>query len=122
VFCGLNDELMQFREKDVDRIVSEVISLSSKYHVLNFRASDWIISRKSRETIFRKLKDLDVGIELFYETRSDMSKEEIVYQPPRQNLWVDSDFGSRGISLQGCLLRGAAIECGLKSCLPLIYT
>jgi ribosomal peptide maturation radical SAM protein 1 len=77
MFCGLNDQLMRFREKDVDRVVSEMTLLSSKYHVLKLLATDWIISRKSRGAIFKKLKDLDAGIEVFYETRSDMSKEEI---------------------------------------------
>lgn len=76
-FCGLNDGLMRFREKGVDRVVSEIVSLSSKYHVLDLAATDWIISRKSRGLIFQKLRDLDTGIECFYETRSDMSKEEI---------------------------------------------
>jgi len=76
-FCGLNDDLISFREKDVDRVVSELRSLSAKHRVLGFRATDFIISRKSRGPIFKKLSDLDTGIEVFYETRSDMSKEEI---------------------------------------------
>jgi ribosomal peptide maturation radical SAM protein 1 len=77
VFCGINDDLMAFREKDIDRVVSEMISLSARYRVVHLTAADWIISRKSRGEIFRRLRDLDLDIECFYETRADLSKEEI---------------------------------------------
>ena len=81
LFCGEAfgnpEESMRFREKDADRVISEILSLSAKYHVLRFHAVDLVISRTSRGAIFKKLKELDLGIELFFETRCDLSKEEI---------------------------------------------
>jgi len=77
MFCGLNVESIPFREKTVDRVISEIVTLSARYRIANFTASDWIISRKSRAEIFRRLSELDLDIECFYETRADLSKEEI---------------------------------------------
>jgi ribosomal peptide maturation radical SAM protein 1 len=77
VFCGLNEELIKFREKDVERVVSEIISLSRKYRTISLLATDWILSRKSRRSIFQRLRDYHVDIQLTYATRSDMPKEEI---------------------------------------------
>jgi len=77
VFCGINPDLMPFREKEVDRVVSEMIALASRYRVVNLTAADWIISRRSRGQIFRRLKALDFDIECFYETRADLDKAEL---------------------------------------------
>ncbi|MGO8926127.1 MAG: RiPP maturation radical SAM C-methyltransferase, partial [Limisphaerales bacterium] len=68
LFCANREESIRFREKDADRVISEILSLSAKYHVLRFHAVDLIISRISRGAIFKKLKELDLGIELFFET------------------------------------------------------
>jgi hypothetical protein len=77
MFCGLNTEAIPFREKDVERVITEMVTLCARYRVANLTASDWIISRKSRAEIFRRLAKLDLDIECFYETRADLSKEEI---------------------------------------------
>lgn len=77
LFCGVNEELIAFREKNVDRVIREMVYLSSRYRVVHLTASDYNISRKSRRKIFQALKDLDLDIECFYETRADMTKDEI---------------------------------------------
>ncbi len=77
LFCGQNETSMAFREKDPDRVISEIVYLSARYRVLSLHASDWIISRKSRAELCRKLRDLDLDLGYFYETRSDLRKEEV---------------------------------------------
>ncbi len=77
VFCGINPELMPFREKDTERVVQEMVTLAARYRVVNLTAADWIISRKSRAQIFRRLKELDFDVECFYETRADLKKDEV---------------------------------------------
>jgi hypothetical protein len=69
---------MRFREKDTDCVISELVSLMSRYKVLKMCAADWIISRRRRREIFTRLKELDLDIECFYETRADLTKEEIL--------------------------------------------
>ena len=77
-FCGLNRELIEFREKDVDRIIRDVVHLSSRYKATRLTATDWIMSRKNRTEFFQKLKELDLDIEIFYELRADFSKAELM--------------------------------------------
>jgi len=78
LFCGINDDLMRFREKDTDRVISELVWLLSRYKLLKLCAADWIISRRKRREIFTRLKELDLDLECFYETRADLTKEEIL--------------------------------------------
>ncbi|QNE04735.1 RiPP maturation radical SAM C-methyltransferase [Croceicoccus marinus] len=77
VFCGINEELLTFREKSPDRVVGEMLTLSNRHNVAKLTATDWIISRKSRNRIFAGLRDADLDLEVFYETRSDLAKEEV---------------------------------------------
>lgn len=77
VFCGINPDLMGFREKPVDRVVAEMISLAERYRVVNLTASDYIVSRKHRKELFSRLADLDLDIECFYEVRADLKKAEL---------------------------------------------
>lgn len=77
VFCGINPDLMNFREKPVERVVAEMIHLSERYRVVNLTASDYIVSRKHRKALFARLAELDLDIECFYEVRADLDKDEL---------------------------------------------
>src|SRR5579885_520865 len=77
VFCGINPELMGFRAKDVDRVIREIVTLSARYGVVRLTATDWIISRWHCNELFRRLKELDLDLEIFYEVRADMKKWQI---------------------------------------------
>ncbi|MBI3950747.1 MAG: RiPP maturation radical SAM protein 1 [Acidobacteria bacterium] len=77
VFCGINEDLMGFRAKDIDRVMKEIITLSARYGVVKLTATDWIISRWHCDELFRRLKELDLDIEIFYEVRADMKKGQI---------------------------------------------
>jgi ribosomal peptide maturation radical SAM protein 1 len=77
VFCGINPGLMSFRTKDVDRVIREIVTLSSSYGVVKLTATDWIISRWHCDELFERLKELDLDVEIFYEIRADMKKRQI---------------------------------------------
>lgn len=77
VFCGLNPDALAFREKGVDRVIQEIVALSRRYRVVKLAATDWIISRPQRARIFEELVELDLDLELFYETRADLTKGEV---------------------------------------------
>lgn len=77
VFCGINDEVMPFREKPVERVLDEMVALSSRYRVSKLTAADWIISKRQRKALFEGLASLDYDLQCFYETRIDLTKEEM---------------------------------------------
>jgi len=77
LFCGINKDLLKFREKTPERVVDEIMVLAHLHGVAKLTATDWIISRKSRVRIFELMRDQDLDLELFYETRSDLDKWEV---------------------------------------------
>jgi ribosomal peptide maturation radical SAM protein 1 len=77
VFCGLNEELIKFRQKNAGKIFSELLSLSSKYQILDFVVTDWILSPHEAKPLFNQLRNLPADLKLFYAVRPDMSKKEI---------------------------------------------
>lgn len=77
LFCGINADLLRFREKSPERVLDEIMVLSHLHGVAKLTATDWIISRRSRIEIFEALRDSDFDIEIFYETRSDLDKSEV---------------------------------------------
>ncbi|MGI6711605.1 MAG: RiPP maturation radical SAM C-methyltransferase [Bacillota bacterium] len=76
-FCGINSELLQFRPKDVDRVIEDIMTLSARYGINKLFATDLIISREHVDDFCTKMKELDYDIELFYEIRVDMTKEQL---------------------------------------------
>jgi ribosomal peptide maturation radical SAM protein 1 len=77
VFCGLNPAVLPFRPKSIERTVSEIVTLAERHRVTRLIATDWIVSREQRAEIFRRLQERGLDLDIFYETRADMSKEEI---------------------------------------------
>ncbi|RYE88068.1 MAG: RiPP maturation radical SAM protein 1 [Hyphomicrobiales bacterium] len=77
-FCGINSDLMPFRAKTADRVVEEMITLSARYGVAKLTATDWIISRWHCDELFERLGRLNLDLEIFYEVRADMKKQQIV--------------------------------------------
>ncbi len=78
IFCGLNDELISYRSKSVDRIVEDIVLLSSRYGVVRLNATDCILSHRQADELFERLIDLDLDVELFFEVRSSLKKEQIM--------------------------------------------
>ncbi len=78
LFCGNNEDLIEYRSKNVDRVIDDIITLSARYKADHLAATDWILSQKDCDELFRRLKELDMDIELFYETRPIMRKSQII--------------------------------------------
>ncbi|MDF0668793.1 MAG: RiPP maturation radical SAM C-methyltransferase [Nitrospira sp.] len=77
VFCGLNPDVLQFRSKSAERVVEEILSLRARYGVRRLLATDWIISREHRREVVARLAALDLDTEIFYETRPDLTRDEL---------------------------------------------
>ena len=76
-FCGINPEILPFRAKNLDSVIGEIQMLSQRYGVLKLTATDWIMPRSHADVLFQRLSDLKLDLELFYELRADMSKEQM---------------------------------------------
>ncbi len=76
-FCGLNGSSMPFRCKSADRVVEDLMTLARKHKQLNFNAVDNIIAMPYFRELLPKLRDSGYDFKLFYETKSNLKKEQL---------------------------------------------
>jgi ribosomal peptide maturation radical SAM protein 1 len=75
-FCGLNGSSMAFRSKSPERALEEFKYLHQKYRCF-LQVVDNILDLQYIKTLFPKLAEENLGIQLFYETKVNLSKEQL---------------------------------------------
>jgi ribosomal peptide maturation radical SAM protein 1 len=68
---------MAFRSKTADRVVEDLLTLARKYRQLNFNAVDNIIAMRYFRELLPKLRDAEHDFKIFYETKSNLKKEQL---------------------------------------------
>jgi ribosomal peptide maturation radical SAM protein 1 len=76
-FCGLNQNGMVFRGKSPQRAMDEVTHLVSRYGMTKVFVVDNIISMDYFATFLPDLKRRHMDLELFYETKANLKKEQV---------------------------------------------
>jgi ribosomal peptide maturation radical SAM protein 1 len=77
-FCGLNGGTMSYRSKEPARFLEELRSLRRQYGTGAFMLADNIMDMKYIRKLFPELAADSEGIELFYETKANLRKEQLV--------------------------------------------
>jgi ribosomal peptide maturation radical SAM protein 1 len=78
-FCGLNGATMAFREKSAGRAMYELTYLLDRYgsQTRVVSAVDNIIPLQSFKDFLPQLKEMNLELELFYETKSNLKKDQV---------------------------------------------
>jgi ribosomal peptide maturation radical SAM protein 1 len=76
-FCGLNGETMAFRSKSPNRAFQEFIALSKTYGVNRLHCVDNILDVGYIKTLFPRLAESGVKLDLFYEVKSNLRYDQI---------------------------------------------
>lgn len=76
-FCGLNAQAMRFRAKSSAQVMQELDFLSNRYNATRFRMVDNIIDMKYIDGLFGKLAGEHYDLDVFVETKSNLSKRQI---------------------------------------------
>jgi len=78
-FCGLNGSTMAFREKSADRALHELLYLLERHgaRTRSVSAVDNIIPLQYFKDFLPRLRDMNLDLELFYETKSNLKKEQV---------------------------------------------
>lgn len=76
-FCGLNGGTMAFRSKSAPRFAAELETLSDKYGTTRFAVTDNILDMGYLRTLFPELIKQARRYHLFYETKSNLRKEQV---------------------------------------------
>ena len=77
-FCGLNGESIAFRAKTPERAVDEIVHLVERYRPRFVRTVDNMMSPSYYDTFLPRLAEANQPVDLFYEVRSTLSKEQII--------------------------------------------
>ncbi|MFF2176385.1 RiPP maturation radical SAM C-methyltransferase [Lysinibacillus sp. NPDC058147] len=79
VFCGLNGTNLNFRSKSAERVLEELMLQSKRYKKYTSKATavDNIIDMNYFKSLLPSLKDEDINLDMFYETKANLKKSQI---------------------------------------------
>jgi ribosomal peptide maturation radical SAM protein 1 len=76
-FCGLNGNGMKYRAKSPERVIAELSELSQRYGIRNIQFVDNILDMSFFKTVLPKLAADEDKYSLFYETKSNLKREQV---------------------------------------------
>ena len=76
-FCGLNGNTMAFRSKSPERVFDELSYLTNKHGVKRIDCVDNILDTRYINTLFPKLSESDLEVELFYEVKANLRYDQL---------------------------------------------
>ena len=76
-FCGMNGGTMAYRSKSGARAIDELVYLTGTYPTRNVSVVDNILEMKYFKDFVPELTKRDLGIELFYEVKANLKKEQV---------------------------------------------
>jgi ribosomal peptide maturation radical SAM protein 1 len=76
-FCGLNGATMAYRSKSAPRALDELTHLAATHPGCNIQVVDNILDLKYFKTLLPALAKRKLGVSLFYETKSNLKKDQI---------------------------------------------
>jgi ribosomal peptide maturation radical SAM protein 1 len=76
-FCGLNGSTMKFRSKSINRVLQELSFLYEKYNIKEISIVDNILDLEYIESVFPAIKRKGIPVNLFYETKSNLTKKQL---------------------------------------------
>lgn len=80
-FCGLNGGAISFRSKSKNRVIKELVCLMEKYakryNIARISMVDNILDTNYFKDLIPLLKKVKLPVELFFEVKSNLSKEQV---------------------------------------------
>ncbi|MCW3096786.1 MAG: Radical domain protein [Chthonomonadaceae bacterium] len=77
-FCGLNGASMAYRSKSPDRAFEEISELQQTYGLNRIDCVDNILDVKYIQTLFPRIAESALDVELFYETKANLRHAQLV--------------------------------------------
>ena len=76
-FCGLNGLGLGYRAKSPQHVLDEFEALSSRYRIKRFEVVDNILDNGHMNTVLPRLAEQNAGYTFFYETKSNLKREQM---------------------------------------------
>ncbi len=105
-FCGLNGNGMKYRSKSPDRVVAELSELSRRYGTGNIQFVDNILDMSFFKTVLPKLATVEDKYSLFYETKSNLKREQVKLLAEAGVRWIQPGIESLHDSVLALIGKG----------------
>jgi ribosomal peptide maturation radical SAM protein 1 len=76
-FCGLNGQGMSYRSKSAEATFQELAGLAADYGIKQLSSVDNILDVRHIATLFPRLRDSGLGLELFYEVKANLRFDQL---------------------------------------------
>ncbi len=76
-FCGLNGDTMKYRSKSAPRALAELTHLATSHPGCDIQVVDNILDLKYFKTLLPALAERKLNVSLFYETKSNLKKDQV---------------------------------------------
>ena len=93
-FCGLNGSGMGYRSKSGPRVLEEIEELANRYGVGRFEVVDNILDHSHLKTIMPVLAARPEPFEFFYETKSNLKREQVELLARAGVYWIQPGIES----------------------------
>ena len=93
-FCGLNAGGMGYRSKSGERVLEEFEYLASRYQLTGFEVVDNILDHSHLKSIMPTLAARAEPLQLFYETKSNLKREQLQLLAQAGVLWIQPGIES----------------------------
>ncbi|MBX3170260.1 MAG: RiPP maturation radical SAM C-methyltransferase [Candidatus Eremiobacteraeota bacterium] len=93
-FCGLNGSGMVYRSKSKERVLQEIERLAERYQIRRFFIVDNILDHAHLKSIMPMLAAREQPFHLFYETKSNLKKEQLELQSRAGVRWIQPGIES----------------------------
>lgn len=93
-FCGLNANGMNFRARSAEAAQAEFASVADRYGVTQFLVADNIIDTRHFKTLLPRLQADPRDYTLFYETKSNLKREQLDLLMQAGVIWIQPGFES----------------------------
>ncbi len=77
-FCGLNGSMVAFRSKSPEILLQEICGAVDRYRVFRIGFTDNIVDHRYLDTVFPRLRDLGLTLDLFLEVKSNLKRRHLV--------------------------------------------
>ena len=134
-FCGLNAGTMRFKARDADEVFDELRHQKQRYTLNRFMAVDNIIPMHYFDTLWPRIIDAGLDINMFVETKANLKRRQVEMLAEAGLRWIQpgiealdddklkrfrkgTDLRTNVTLLKLCLEQGIAATWGLLVCEP----
>lgn len=113
-FCGLNGRGKRHRAKSPERILDELGRLSAAHGLANFGLTDTVVGKTFWSGVLPRLAAGGSPYRLFFETRSDLSRDRVALLARAGVRWVQPGIEGLHPAMLGLMKKGVSVMDNLQ--------